>query len=70
MVFTEILFSTHLLLKDSQRKQMDDHFVLFADMVVASKLSRSSAALFLNVSTSVLGKRKVIIWEIIRFRTL
>ena len=70
MVFTGILFSTHLLLKDCQRKQMDDHFVLFADTVVASKLSRSSVALFLNVSIVVLGKRKVIVWEIIRFRNL
>ena len=39
-MFIGVVFSTHLLLKDSQQKQMDDRLVLFAATVVQSKLSK------------------------------
>ena len=35
-----MVFSTHLLLNDSQQKQMDDRLVLFAATVAQSKLSK------------------------------
>ena len=38
-MFIGVVFSTHLLLKDSQQKQMDDRLVLFAATVAQSKLS-------------------------------
>ena len=39
-MFIRVVLSTHLLLKDSQQKQMDDSLVLFAATVVQSKLSK------------------------------
>ena len=39
-MFIGVVFSTHLLLKDSQQKQMDDRLVLFAATVAQSKLSK------------------------------
>ena len=42
MVFIGMLLGTHLLFKDSQQKQMDEHLVRFADTVVESKLSIDS----------------------------
>ena len=39
-MFIGVVFSTHLLLKDSQQKQMDDRLVLFAATVTQSKLSK------------------------------
>ena len=39
LIFIGIVFRTHLLLKDSQQKQMDDGLVLFAATVAQSKLS-------------------------------
>ena len=38
-MFIGVVFSTHLLLKGSQQKQMDDRLVLFAATVAQSKLS-------------------------------
>ena len=38
MVFIGMLLGTHLLLKDSQQKQMDDHLVWFEATKVESKL--------------------------------
>ena len=35
-----VVFSTHLLLKDSQQKQMDDRLVLSTATVAQSKLSK------------------------------
>ena len=40
MMFIGVAFSTHLLLKDSQQKQMDDRLVLFAATLAQSKLSQ------------------------------
>ena len=39
-MFIGVVFSTHLLLKDSQQKQTDDRLVLFAATVAQSKLSQ------------------------------
>ena len=39
-MFIGVVFSTHLLLRDSQQKQMDDSSVLFAATVAQSKLSK------------------------------
>ena len=39
-MFIGVVFGTHLLLKDSQQKQMDDRLVLFAASVAQSKLSK------------------------------
>ena len=39
-MFIGVVFGTHLLLKDSQQKQMDDRLVLFAATVAQSKLSK------------------------------
>ena len=39
-MFFGVVFSTHLLLRDSQQKQMDDCLVLFAATVAQSKLSQ------------------------------
>ena len=38
-MFIGVVVSTHLLLKDSQQKQMDDRLVLIAAIVAQSKLS-------------------------------
>ena len=38
-MFTGVVFSTHLLLKDSQQKQIDDCLVLYAATVAQSKLN-------------------------------
>ena len=43
-MFIGVVFSTHLLLKDSQQKQMDDRLALFAATVAQSKLSKLSTA--------------------------
>ena len=37
MMFIGVVFRTHLLLKDSQQKQMDDRLVLFAAVVALAK---------------------------------
>ena len=37
-MFIGLVFSTHLLLNDSQQKQMDDRLVLFAATVAQSEL--------------------------------
>ena len=39
-MFIGVIFSTFLLLKDSQQKQMDDSLVLFAATVGQRKLSK------------------------------
>ena len=39
-MFFGVVFSTHLLLRESQQKQMDDCSVLFAATVAQSKLSK------------------------------
>ena len=39
-MFIGVAFSTHLLLKDSQQKQMDDRLILFAAALAQSKLSQ------------------------------
>ena len=39
-MFIGVVFSTHLLLKDSQHKQMHDRMVLFAATVAQSKLNK------------------------------
>ena len=39
-MFIGVVFRTHLLLKDSQQKQMDDRLVLFAATVAQSKLGK------------------------------
>ena len=39
-MFIGVVFSTHLLLKDFQQRQMDDSLVLFAATVAQSKLSK------------------------------
>ena len=38
-MFIGLIVSTHVLLKDSQQKQMDDRLVLIAATVAQSKLS-------------------------------
>ena len=38
-MFIGVVFSTHLLLKDSQQKQMEDRLVLIAATEAQSKLS-------------------------------
>ena len=48
MVFIGMLLSTHLLFKDSQQKQMDDHLVWFEATVVESKLSRFCSCLLIS----------------------
>ena len=37
-MFIGVVFSTHLLLNDSQQKQMDDRLVLFAATLTQSEL--------------------------------
>ena len=44
-----MVLSTHLLFKDSQQNQMDDHLVWFAATVVESKLSIDSVGVSLYV---------------------
>ena len=39
-MFIGVVFSTHLLLRDSRQKEMDDRLVLFAAAVAQSKLSK------------------------------
>ena len=39
LIFIGLVFRTHLLMEDSQQKQMDDGLVLFAATVAQSKLS-------------------------------
>ena len=39
-MFIAVVFSTHLLLKDSQQKQMGDRLVLFTATLAQSKLSQ------------------------------
>ena len=39
-MFIGVVFSTHLLLKDSQQKQIDDCLVLYAATVAQSKLNK------------------------------
>ena len=39
-MFIGVVFSTHLLLKDSQQKQIDERLVLFAATLAQSKLSQ------------------------------
>ena len=52
MVFIGMLLGTHLLFKDSQQKQMDDHLVSFAATVVESKLSGVRSCHLICLSTS------------------
>ena len=66
-----MLLSTHLLFKDSQQKQMDDHLVWFAATEVESKLSIDSVGVSLyvfpqidlhkQVERSLLGKSFVFV---------
>ena len=39
LIFIGLVFRTHLLMEDSQQKQMDDGLLLFAATVAQSKLS-------------------------------
>ena len=39
-MFIGVIFRTHLLLKNSQQRQMDDRLVLFAATVTQIKLSK------------------------------
>ena len=69
-----ILLSTHLLFKDSQQKQMDDHLVWFAVTVVESKISIDSVGVSLylhkQIERSLFGKSFVFVtykyeWSIV-----
>ena len=61
---------THLLFRESQQRQIDDHLVGFAATVVESKLSIDSVAVSLYAFPFAIAKRKVIVRRIIRFRNL
>ena len=71
MLFIGLLLGTHLLFKDCQQKQMDDHLLWLAATVVESKLTRLCSCLLICLSTSwfAIAKRKVNVREVFVFIT-
>ena len=65
-----MLLGTHLLFKESKQKQIADHLVWFAATVVERKLGIDSVGVALYAFPFEVGKRKVIVRKIIRFRNL